>query len=307
MTRMRHHYVPQFLLSAWCEGATDGKFQEFRLDLKELHTYRRVPKATAYQVNLYALTMPIVLGMSQQAVETHVLRQIDNDAARVRTKMVHQGLKSLSISERCDWVRFLMSLRIRQPDMVGKLKTESADHLRQTLASQPEQYEALAQENEMPTLEEWVEKNFPGLIENFGLSFFHELVDNRDVGTKILHLRWWLWDFSRARHELLLADNPCIFGGAIGAPELIVALPVSPTKAFLATRGDRTAAMLRGQDPKMLAMRLNESSVLQTRARIYARTLTPERFVKNRLNMRRPSGSVVPEAGPSGSRRSPSP
>ena len=222
---MRHHFVPQFLLRAWSEGTSDGMFQEFRLDLEGLPTMRRVPKATAYQNNLYALTKPVVAGMSQQAVETDLLRHIDNYAAPVRVKMEQHGLKSLSITERQDWVRFLMSLRVRQPNIVSKLRTEGTHNLRQSLLNDPEQYEALAEEDDAPTLEEWVEEYFPGLIENFGLSYFPKLVDNREVGTKILHLRWWLWDFSNANHELLLADNPCIFTVDI------VALPISPNVA----------------------------------------------------------------------------
>ena len=97
-------------------------FQEFRLDLKGLPTMRRVPKATAYEHNLYALTRSVVAGMSLQAIETDLLRHIDNYAAPVRVKMEQHGLKSLSITERQDWVRFLMSLRVRQPDIVSKLR-----------------------------------------------------------------------------------------------------------------------------------------------------------------------------------------
>ena len=283
---MRHHFVPRFLLGAWSIGASDGKFQEFRIDLDGVPTYRRVSKATAYQDNLYSLTRPAIAGMSQHAVETLLLRHIDNDAARVRAKMMQHGLKPLSVTERCNWVRFIMSLRLRQPDMISKLKIESSEHLRQTLATEPEQYEALTQDNDAPTLEKWVEENFPGLIENFGLSSFHEVVDNEEIGTKLLHLRWWLWDCSGAKHELLLGDNPCIFTGGINAPELIVALPISPTKAFMATRGNSTADMLRKLDPTALAARINESSVLQSRARIYARNTVPRRFIANRLKRR---------------------
>ncbi|MCH9752507.1 MAG: DUF4238 domain-containing protein [Alphaproteobacteria bacterium] len=283
---MRHHFVPQFLLGAWSEGSGDEKFQEFRVDLDGIPTYRRVKKATAYQDNLYALTKPEIAGMSQHAVETHLLRHIDNYAARVRTRMLQNGLKSLSLAERCDWVRFIMSMRLRQPDIVHKLKTESADHLRRTLATQPEKYQALAEDDDAPTLEEWADDKFPGLIENFGLSFFHELVDKEEIGTKILHLHWWLWDFTGTKHDILLADNPCIFTGAIDEPELIVALPISPSNAFLATRGDQTANMLRQLNPSTLATRLNESSVLQARARIYARNTAPRRFIENRMKAR---------------------
>ena len=283
---MRHHFVPEFLLRAWIDGASDGMFQEFRLDLKGLPTRRRVPKATGYKHNLWALTKPEVAGMSQQAIETDFMSRIDNNAAPVRVKMEQHGLKSLSNTERQDWVRFLLSLRVRQPEIISQIWTEGAHNLRQNLLDAPEQYEALAEEDDAPTLEEWVEQHYPGLIENFGLSCIPKLVDNRMVGTKILYLRWWLWDFSNAKHELLLADNPCIFTGDIDAPELIVALPISPTKAFLATRGDLTAAKLRQQSPSTLVVQLNESSVLQARKRVYARTDAPKRFIANRLPSR---------------------
>ena len=261
---MDHHFVPKFLLRAWSNGASDGMLQEFRLDLEGLPTMRRAPTATAFQDNLYALTKPEVAGMSQQAIETDLMSLIDNYAAPVRVRMEQHGLKNLSITERQDWVRFLMSLRVRQPDIVSQIRAEGAHNLRQNLLDAPEQYEALAEEDDAPTLEEWVEQHYPGLVENFGLSCMPKLVDNREVGTKILYLRWWLWDFSNAKHELLLADNPCIFTGGIDAPELIIALPISPTKAFLATRGDLTAAKLRQQSPSphysRLAADLSEAS-----------------------------------------------
>jgi hypothetical protein len=122
---MRHHFVPKFLLRAWSEGASDGCLQEFRLDLEGVPSFRRPPVRTGYQDGLYALTEAVVAGMSQNAVETHLWSPIDNYAARVRTKMVQYGLKSLSIKERRDWVRFLTSLRIRQPNIVNKLVEES--------------------------------------------------------------------------------------------------------------------------------------------------------------------------------------
>ena len=283
---MRHHFVPQFLLRAWSEGTGDGMIQEFRLDLESVLTRRRAPRATAFQNNLYAIDRQELDDKSRQMIETKVLREIDNYAAQVRVKMEQYGLKSLSITERQDWARFLMSLRVRQPDVVSELRMEGAHTLRQSLQDDPVQYEALAEEDDAPTLEEWVEQHFPGLIENFGLSCFPELVDNKEVGTKILHLHWCLWDFTDAKHELLLADNPCIFTGGIDAPELIVALPISPTKAFLGTRGDQTAAMVRQQSPGTLVVRINESSVQQARARVYARSNAPKRFIENRRTLR---------------------
>ena len=171
------------------------------------------------------------------------------------------------------------SARRRQSDQDG-----GAQNLRESLLDDPEQYEVLADEEDAPTLEEWVEQHFPGLIENFGLSCFSGLIDNEELG---IQLCWGLCDFYNEKNELLLADNPCIFTGGIDAPELIVALPISPTKAFLATRGNRTAAKLRRLSPGTLVVQLNESSVVQSRARVYARTDAPMRFIANLLASRK--------------------
>jgi hypothetical protein len=124
------------------------------------------------------------------------------------------------------------------------------------------------------------------LIENFGLSFFHNIVGNEEVGKKILHFMWGVMDVSQGKHELLLGDHPCIYIGDIDAPELAIALPISPTKVFLAVRGNRVAKTLKKIGPSMLALRVNESTVNQANQRIYARDETPTRFIHNRATLR---------------------
>jgi hypothetical protein len=170
---------------------------------------------------------------------------------------------------------------------VLQLRYETSTYLRKTLADDPEQYESLRQDGIPMTLAEWTEQKYPGLIDDFGLSFFHKLIDDSRVGTMILRMRWWLWDFSRVRRDLLLADHPCIFTAGIDDSNLIIALPISPKKAFMATGSDHVAAIMRRQEPKHLAVRLNESSLYQARARIYARNTDAELFIRNRLWKRR--------------------
>lgn len=280
---MRHHYVPEFLQKPWTENSPDGKLEVFRLDIQGIPSKRHTPKHTGFDHDLYAFTQEEVAGMEKQAVEKHFLRIIDNNAASVRVKLEKDGLKSLTIEDKMDWARFLMSLRLRQPDKVEMLKRESAQHLKATLNDQPEEYEELAAPEDAPTLEEWTEKQYPGLIENFGLSCFHELVDNPEIGTKILKMKWWLWDFNETPYDLLLSDNPCIFVQGIDDPNCVIALPIHPRKAFMATQSYEVAKVMRNQRPRDLAVRLNESSVNQARVRIYARNESPRRFIENRL------------------------
>jgi len=279
---MKHHYVPVFLQRAWAGASPDRKVEVFRLDLDGIPSSRRCPKYTGYEEDLWALSKDQVAGMSCQALEKLLFSRIDNDAAIVRRKLEEQGLRVLTSDDRENWARFLMSLRLRQPDLVRTLKDESAEQLRTVLGEQPEQYEKLAGCDDPPSLVEWTEKKYPGLIENFGLSFFAELGDIPEVGISLMRMKWWIWDFSATPHDLVLADNPCIFTSGITDPNLIVALPISPKKAFLAIQTGRVSESLRRQNRKTLVQRINESSVLQACVRIYARDKSPARFIRNR-------------------------
>jgi hypothetical protein len=284
---MRHHYVPEFLLRAWADTQPDGKVEVFRLDLPHVPSNRHAPKYTGYEDNLYALTIPVVAGMEQQAVEEHLLRRIDDLAAAVVRKLTTNGLVSLTLEDRCDWARFLMSLRLRQPAIVQQLRTESSEYLEASLIDQPEQYDAIAGFEDPPTLLEWTRKNYPDLIENVGMSFVYKLVDNPEIGERIPRMRWWLWDFTREQNDLLLADQPCLFTTSIDEADLVIVLPIGPRKAFMATKSDRVAAIMRRQRPKDLLLRINESSLNQARMRVYARDASPRRFICNRLAKRR--------------------
>src|SRR5262245_32530271 len=141
---MRHHYVPQFLLRAWADTTPDGKVETFRLDLDEVPSTRHAPKHIGYEHDLYALSVPQMAGMDKQAIEKHFLRKVDNDAARVLQTLTSLRLNDLTASDRNDWARFLMSLRIRQPATVDKLRTLSEEHLRRSLEESPAQYQELA-------------------------------------------------------------------------------------------------------------------------------------------------------------------
>ena len=220
--------------------------------------------------------------MEQHAVEKLFLKQVDNFAAIARDKLNNEGLQALSLNERKDWVIFLMSLRLRQPDIIDMLRQDAEIELRANMARQPNEYEELAGVNDPSTLEEWTEREYPGLIENFGLSIFPELVNNHNIGNHILNMKWWLWDFSDTNHDLLIADHPCIFTTGIKEQNLVIALPITPKKTFMATQSEGTARLIRRQNSRDLITRINESSISQSRIRIYARNILPRRFITNR-------------------------
>ena len=280
---MRHHYVPEFLLRAWGETTCDKKVEAFRLNLPNAPSKRWSPKATGYEHNLYALTEPSVAGVSQQDVETEFLQRVDSDAAVILEEINTSGLSSLTQRDCYVWVYFLLSLRARTPEAVHLINTVGPQHLKTSLNESPEEYDARSESFDPPTLEHWTERYFPGLIENFGIVTLDKLVLNPRVAKILMGMTWWLWNFEGQKNHLLLSDRPCIFTAQFDKPNLAIALPIGPSKAFMMTKSERVANSIRSMRHQDLLMRINESSLNQAHNRVYALDRSPHRFICNRL------------------------
>ena len=283
---MRHHYVPEFLLKAWGSTSNDEKIEAFRIDILDAPSKRWAPKATGYEDDLYALSQPAVAGINKQEIETGTLQLLDSKAAQILKKLHSTGLSNLAHDDLRFWTYFVMSLKVRTPDAVDLINTEGPAHLVASLNDKPEEYEAIADASDPFTLRGWTEKHLPGLTENFGLLSIDKLIFNPKIAVELLRMTWWIWDFEGQKNHLLLSDRPCIFTTKWDGPDLVVALPIGPWKAFMMTKGERVADIMRSQRQRNLLMRINESSLSQAKSRIYARDRSPHRFICNRIAKR---------------------
>lgn len=278
---MRNHYVPQFLQRTWT-SPHDGSLEVYHLTASGVHCTRKVPKSAGFKNDMLSLSRDQVAGMDKHAIEKVVLQQIDNDAALVRAKLHNRQLSTLSHDERCAWVRFIMSLRLRDPSIVETLVVDSDKELRKSLTLNRFEYEQLAGDDDPANLESWTESHFPGLIENFGLSFYADLINDARIGNQLLHLQWWIFDVSSAPNRLLLGDRPSIFFGGIDHPDLVVVLPIAPDRLFIATRGDGLKAGLPQVSVKELTLRVNDATVRQAATYVYGQDAQSCRFIVNR-------------------------
>lgn len=277
---MRNHYVPQFLQRPWTSGH-DGALQVYHVTETGVHSTRKTPKSTGYKDDMLALTKDVIGNRNKHDIETVVFQKVDNDAALVRAKLHARQLHTLTNDERCAWVRFIMSIRIREPAMVQRLISQSSEELQRSLR-EDHKYEQIAGSHDPASLTEWTETNHPGLIENFGLTFYDKLLNDDKIGNKLLRLTWWACDVSSAPNSLLLGDRPCIFFEGIDDPNLSFALPIAPHMVFIATRGELLAKGLNRVPPTALVSRINEATVAQAIQYIYARDDRSLRFVRNR-------------------------
>ena len=275
--------MPKFLLNYWADTTRDKRIEVFRLDLPRFPSNRLTPEYTGFEDDLYALSQSDVAGIEQQSIETNFLQFIDNFAARVLQKMTKTGFAVLTHKERCDWVLFLMSLRLRTSETVLRLNYEGPEYLIESLNEKPEEYSLISETSAPTTLAEFTEKYLPGLIENLGIMMSRRLITKPDIGDKILHMTWWLCNFREQKNYLLLSGCPCIFSSGIDDPDIVVSLPLGPKRAFMATKTNRVAGNIRRLHPKNLLMRINESSLNQAEKRVYALDRSPHRFICNRM------------------------
>ena len=283
---MKHHFIPRFLLKAWADTTKDGKVEAFRLDLKHLPSSRMSPKHTGYEDNLYALTESVVASVEQQAVEKRFLQRIDSDGAGVLRKLNATGFGDVEPHDASSWACFIRSLLLRSPEVASWLRSKAPDVLRASLDERPEEYDSIAESLDPTTLSAFVDSKWPNYTNNYGMMSLGSLICNQQSVRKLLDMKWWLLEFSNHRHHLLLADRPCIVATDIDDPEF-VALPISPWKAFVATKTDRVARDIMYQRPKDLLRQINESSLNQAKQRIYARDASQGRFISNRLAKRK--------------------
>ena len=286
---MRHHYIPEFLLKRWAETTTDKKIEVFQLDIPKIPSKRRTPKHTGFELDLYALSRLQVAGLGKQHVETGILKPVDNDAAIALKKMLSGGLDSLTKTENVYWVIFLMSLRVRTPEFVNFLKSDEPKKFIATAIKNPEKYGISSEDPDPHAVREFVEKKEPGLTDNFGLVHFGDMITERDIAIGIGRMTWSLHHFKNQKHDLLLSDDPLIFTEkSIGHPDLIIMLPISPDKVFIATKTISATRWIRQHRDKDVLRYINEWSIFQAKKRIFACDKSQHKFVLNRrMNKRR--------------------
>ena len=87
------------------------------------------------------------------------------------------------------------------------------------------------------------------------------------------------------QQEFLTSDYPCVMThGGLHNPRCIVAFPLDPRSAFVATSDNESRCRLLSLDPGAIALALNESVVVQAERHVYGRTASEVAFVESRLH-----------------------
>lgn len=197
----------------------------------------------------------------------------------------------LDSDQRSAWIVLIQSLTIRTPDNLAAYKAGfSATYNRLGPNAEAQaKYEEMKQPEDPPTYEEWIAINDPTLPEKAAFHMLPAAIQNEEIGQHIIEMNWGVLEIYSG--EFLISDEPVIISNGIGKPNGHIAMPISPTKLFLATNNKQTYDEICALQKKLVP-KVNQKVVGRARYFVGARDISQERFIKNRFG-REPEESVT--------------
>lgn len=268
---MKEHHLPEFIQSAWSASNADKQLIRYTVSPTPYPTrpLRKAPGAFGYLHDYTAFVDPVPAGVEDKNAFEKATQRLDSDAAIVRDKMLANA--PLPPEDYATWTRFLMFMRLREPEMIAYAREESTRVLLEKLAEAPDEYEAAVDGLAVPpTLEEWVRKYRPGIIENAALYFLPAVLNDTAVHKRFFEMPFWVGDFTDIAGKLLLGDRPLLLVNNLADPNAIVIMPLSPKKVFISSPNEYYRRKFLSVPRAELLQRINEETLNRAKEHVFA-------------------------------------
>jgi hypothetical protein len=276
----RHHFIPAFYLARWA-GLND-ELIEWSRPHKKIVPMRRHPNATGYQNNLY--TFPGLLPESRQWFEERFLKSTDDHAAQALTRILRGRMHTLDDRRKSAWARFLMTLRFRHPDVVVEMRDQIATLWKNHDAFTRSPYAETRSPDDPETFGEYVAQLSPDADFRVQLDLLVAVMDNEQLGRRLVGMPWCVIDVSDAAYRLLTSDWPIEL--SLGATPPVVSLPLDPTRLFIASDDLSLFERLDRADPNTLVEHMNRYVVGSARRYVFSIDESQKRFIENHMSER---------------------
>ncbi len=274
----RHHYIPVFLTKAWADQSNKViRYAKY----KAIERRTVYPTAVFYIDDLYRL--PLDSGSDAQRLEDKFFKHLDCRASDIHRRLSGSPSPQLSSSQRLDWSIFVLSLILRSPQNVYSQKQRMSGYWAETLSRISAEYEGLKGEHDPDSFEEFQNNLHPHSSDQYGMEILPGLILNERILHVLSRLHWSVIDTSYSHFELLISDDPVAIPGGLLNDGGILALPISPSKVFVAAPDKKTIEQVYGLPPNQLARALNSWIVEGARQYVVARTDSQDQFIKNRF------------------------
>lgn len=274
-----HHYVPRFLLRPWTQ---DGNLNGYYWD-PFLFQVKVRSKGVAYFCKKIDLLTLSGRGAKADLIETEFFGRIDDLGAKSAAKLRDCDPDELTLEERTDFARLLLSLDARRPSSVTKLSREYPVALAKALNEDPEIEKAFsdAKVSEEPLV--YWERNLGFSREDQALLTLQRLVDNPIVGERLLNANWIVVRLKQDHGTLLISDRPLVRIHAFDHENALWALPLGPNLLFIASNSMHTISNIESLGRREVRKLMNISSINQIDKFIFASDDTNRPLIEKSL------------------------
>lgn len=265
-----HHHLPQFMLKGWCNPITGKVTIYTRRDVRVVVS-ERIPKYTGYERDLY--TYRDVPTEKRTAIETDFMTpKIDTPASIILQKMTDRGSLELTDDEKETFARFILSLRLRHPDAIAKIREQGHEQLRA---------EAIREGSSQPI--------DPALIHNFGLFIVPHAIADPKIVDRICTMPWWVVDVRHANTDLIISDRPCLLEGNAMEGNCLLVLPLNPITLLVISNDPTKVEKLYSINISDLVSQINFASVYYASERVYTTGRQHAPLIEKLLGFRKKS------------------
>ncbi len=276
MERLRkHHYIPAFYLQQWADDR--GRLLKFSRPYGPVVKHEPTsPRKTGYQRGLYRV--PNVPEHLAEIIEQGFMKKMDDLAALVLRDFIANRLDGWTVPRREAWSRFIVGLMLRNPENLQRIKAELERHAAENYEKWREEYERIKKPGDAPF--ESIDALQSAKVMLWSLD---KLINNKTLLDNISALQWGMVDVSGTKYRLVTSDRPVVRTDGLSKPDSHLAIPVSPTRLFIATNNAQTTAQFQSMPPRELVMRMNKRVVRNAITYVWDTGLTNEGLIKGQL------------------------
>ncbi len=274
-----HHYIPQFLLHEW---TVDGKLHRFQKPTPgKIVEHRKPTRAVGFRERLYEI--PEYPPETAQSIEQGFMKTLDDTAAIAHKLLLAKNFVDLDQAHRSAWTRFLLSLMLRTPDNLAAYKAGFAAVYDTPTSDVQAKYEAQKAPHDPPTAEEFLKLHQPMAPLTAALTQLPHVMQNKGLGQHIIRMRWSVAEITRG--AFLISDEVLITSNGLGKDDGHIAMPISPTKLFIATNNEKTLDTIIGMGDRELVKTANAQIVGRAKHFVGAHNTLQKRFIENRFGL----------------------
>lgn len=211
------------------------------------------------------------------------MQKVDDAAAEALTHLEARATKPSDPKLRDAWSRFLMSLMHRSPERVKYFSAKVKEYEEGTLNPDvAEKYDDLRQPTDPATYAEWLAKQGP-LEPDLRVRLLELMIDSKRIGETINAMHWSVHVIKNPRHGFVTGDHPIMISNGLGNERGFIALPISPSRLFLAAHNRKVIDAFKTQRDNSLEQALNDACTVQSHHVIIATDDRQTTFIDRRF------------------------